>query len=127
VPSPKHAPRPPKKDEPPEPPAETADLDEAADEYLLLKVVEANGEHLKTMRWGLGLGVVVLLLYVCFGSWLNGALGAFAAGLLVFALSGSLLAAGLHALGRQLDLLRRAVAATDHFVFGPAPPQEPDE
>jgi hypothetical protein len=31
---------------------------------------------------------------------------------------------GLQALSRQLDLLRRAVAATDHYLFGP--PEEPE-
>jgi hypothetical protein len=91
------------------------------DEYLLLKVVEANGEHLRTMRWGLGLGTFVLLVWVAFGPLLAAALGlgAFGGGLAVFLLAGVLLAAGLHALQRQLELLRRAVAATDHYVFGP--------
>lgn len=117
MPSPKHARQPPEDG----PPADAATSeDEAADEYLLLKIVEANDEHLRTMRWGLGLGMLALLAYVSFGSLLQAQVGPFAAGLLVFGVAGILLGAGLHALARQLDLLRRAVAATDHFVFGPA-------
>lgn len=101
------------------------DLDAEPDEYLLLKVVEANGEQHRTMRWGLGLGVFVLLSWAAFGPALAAAtgLGPFVAGLVVFLVAGALLGAGLHALQRQLELLRRAVAATDHFVFGP--PEQP--
>lgn len=90
------------------------------DEYFLLKVVEANAEHLRTMRWGLGLGLFLVLAYVGFGELLRAQLGPLLPGLVLFLLAGPLLAMGLQALGRQLDLLRRCVAATDHFVFGPA-------
>lgn len=95
-----------------------------SDEYFLQKVVEANGEHHRTMRWGLGLGTLVLLLYVGFGEALRGPLGPWGAGLAVFLVAGALLGAGLHALQRQLELLRRGMAATDHFVFGPAPEEK---
>lgn len=104
-----------------EPPAREEDL--PPDEYFLLKVVEANGEHLRTMRWGLGLGTFLLVLHAGFGWALAQQLGPFLPGLVVFLVAGALLGAGLHALGRQLELLRRAVAATDHFLFGP--PEEP--
>lgn len=87
--------------------------DLGADEYLLLKVVEANAEHLRTMRWTLGIGVLLLLLdpllYALYGV---------VAALLWNLAAGALLAVGLQALARQLELLRRAAAATDHFVFG---------
>lgn len=94
------------------------DLDAEPDEYLLLKVVEANGEHHRTMRWGLGLGTLVLLAHATVGPSLYGT--GLAPAVAVFVVAGALLGAGLHALQRQLELLRRAVAATDHFVFGPA-------
>lgn len=99
--------------------------EEGPDEYLLLKVVEANGEHLRTMRWGLGLGTLALVLYVAFGHLLQAQIGPFLAGLAVLALAGGLLGVGLQALGRQLELLRRAVAATDRFLFGPPGESEP--
>lgn len=98
--------------------------DEGADEYLLLKVVEANGEHLRTMRWGLGGGLFLLLVGVAFGPLLAASFGPLAAGLALFLVAGAFLGAGLHGLARQLELLRRAVAATDHFVFGP--PEDPE-
>ena len=94
------------------------------DEYLLQKVVVANGEHLRTMRVGLGLGVLVLLLHVTVGRFFYGGP---VADLTVFLVAGGLLGAGLHALHRQLELLRRAVAAPDHFVFGPPESEEQPE
>lgn len=93
------------------------DLDAEPDEYLLLKVVEANGAHHKTMRVGLGLGAFLLLVHATFGPAIYGP-GPLPA-LAIFLLAGGLLGIGLHALQRQLELLRRSVAATDHFVFGP--------
>jgi hypothetical protein len=124
MPEPKH-----KRSDEPEPPeaglqgpiydGPVDDAEMGADEYLLLKVVQANGEHLRTMRWGLGLGTLLLLFQASFGGLLAANVGPLVAGLVVFAPAGLLLGAGLHALSRQLELLRRAVAATDHFVFGP--------
>lgn len=98
------------------------DLDAEPDEYLLMKVVEANGSHHRTMRVGLGLGTLALVGHVTVGPYLYG--DAIGPNLAAFVVIGGLLGAGLHALQRQLELLRRAVAATDHFVFGP--PQEHD-
>jgi hypothetical protein len=95
--------------------------DDDVDEYLLQKVVEANGEHLRTMRWGLGLGTLMLLLDVGF---VGSQFGSAAVAIVALGVAGPLLGIGLHALARQLELLRRAVAATDHFVFGPADEQE---
>ena len=83
------------------------------DEYLLLKVVEANGEHLRTMRGSLALGFVLLVMQPLVAFQL-GPVAALAMNLVALLF----LAIGLHALARQLELLRRAVAATDHFVFG---------
>lgn len=93
------------------------DLDAEPDEYLLQKVVEANSQHHRTMRWGLGLGTLVLLAWATFLPQVVG--NTLGVTLAVFLVAGALLGAGLHALQRQLELLRRAVAATDHFVFGP--------
>jgi hypothetical protein len=86
---------------------------EEPDDYLLLKVVEANGEHLTTMRWCLGLGVVALVAVPAVT-----ALAGLGVGIMASLVAGLFFAIGFHALARQLELLRRAVAATDHFVFG---------
>ncbi|MCA1813320.1 MAG: hypothetical protein LC624_05140 [Halobacteriales archaeon] len=90
-----------------------ADPGEEPDEYLLIKIVEANGEHLKTMRWCLGIGVVLLVL-----SPVVGPIYGFTAMLALNLAAGLSFAIGFHALARQLELLRRAVAATDYYVFG---------
>jgi hypothetical protein len=89
------------------------EVGEEPDDYLLLKVVEANGEHLKTMRWCLALGILFLLPGPLLGPYFGTG-----AALMMNLLAGLFFAIGFHALARQLELLRRAVAATDYYVFG---------
>jgi hypothetical protein len=67
--------------------------------------------------------MLVVLFYLTFGFLLANAVGPVFAAIVVFTVAGALLGAGLHALARQLELLRRAVAGCDHFIFGP--PEEP--